>query len=418
MTPRETKITNRKRQIKACSENMKERKVKDMQVKGVNLGNWLVLEKWMSPGLFEGTTAEDEHNLPLQLPKEVYEARIKMHRSEYITERDFTRIKSLGLDTVRIPVPYFIFGDREPFIGCIGELDNAFNWAERYGLQILIDLHTAPGSQNGFDNGGESGVCIWSQQPDEVEFELSVLERLAERYGQRKGLWGIEIINEPVLENMWEGMHVQERYPAVDAERGARSKPNTIEFIRQFYLDAYDRIRKHMPEDKYVVFHDAFRLKAWKNFMREDKYRGVVLDTHQYLMMAELYGCEQTVEGYVGYVKNLQKDIEEMKEYFPVICGEWCLFNSLAVGQDTKGGQTVLNGVEGLDQEVVSDERKKEIYNAVAKAQLEAWKAGNGYFYWSWKLLTDTVNTPGWVGWDSWDLGRCVDFGWFPVEEA
>ena len=95
----------------------------------------------------------------------------------------------------------------------------------------------------------------------------------AERYGQRKGLWGIEIINEPVLEDMWEGMHVQERYPAVDAERGARSKPNTIEFIRQFYLDAYDRIRKHMPEDKYVVFHDAFRLKAWKDFMREDKYR-------------------------------------------------------------------------------------------------------------------------------------------------
>ena len=26
-------------------------------IKGVNLGNWLVLEKWMSPGLFSGTTA-------------------------------------------------------------------------------------------------------------------------------------------------------------------------------------------------------------------------------------------------------------------------------------------------------------------------------------------------------------------------
>lgn len=77
------------------------------------------------------------------------------------------------MDAVRIPVPYFIFGDREPFIGCIEELDKAFNWAEKYGLQILIDLHTAPGSQNGFDNGGESGVCIWSQDPDEVEFELT-----------------------------------------------------------------------------------------------------------------------------------------------------------------------------------------------------------------------------------------------------
>ncbi len=32
-----------------------------MKVKGVNLENWLVLEKWMNPALFEGTTAEDEY---------------------------------------------------------------------------------------------------------------------------------------------------------------------------------------------------------------------------------------------------------------------------------------------------------------------------------------------------------------------
>ena len=57
-----------------------------MYVKGVNLGNWLVLEKWMSPALFEGTTAEDEYYLPTQLSKEVYEARIKIHRAEYISE--------------------------------------------------------------------------------------------------------------------------------------------------------------------------------------------------------------------------------------------------------------------------------------------------------------------------------------------
>lgn len=70
-----------------------------------------------------------------------------------------------------------------------------------------------------------------------------------------------------------------------------------------------------------------------------------------------------------------------MQEYFPVICGEWCLFNSLAVGCDTKGGQTVLNGVEGMAQETVSAEEKKKIYNAVAEAQLDAWNAGSGYFY-------------------------------------
>ena len=36
-------------------------------IKGVDLGNWLVLEKWMNPALFDGTTADDEYYLPTQL---------------------------------------------------------------------------------------------------------------------------------------------------------------------------------------------------------------------------------------------------------------------------------------------------------------------------------------------------------------
>lgn len=389
-----------------------------MRIKGVNLGNWLVLEKWMSPSLFEGTTAEDEYWLPRQLPKEVYEARIKIHRNEYITERDFVTIKSWKMTTIRIPIPYFIFGDREPFIGCIEELDKAFAWAEKYELQILIDLHTAPMGQNGFDNGGICGVCKWAQHPEEVEFVLTVLERLAKRYGERKGLWGIEVINEPVSEQMWNSMNVSNRYPSVDEEMAKGSKGISLLFLKDFYKQAYERIRRGMPEDKYVVIHDGFELKEWKDFMQEEHYKNVVLDTHQYLMMAEMSGCPQTLEGYLTFIKeNFEKDIEEMEQYFPVICGEWCLFNSLACGHDTKGGQNVLNGLEEDSQELLSEKQKKDIYIALAKAQLTAWEKGSGYFYWSYKLLTDTVNTKGWIGWDSWDLGRCVDFGWFPIKE-
>lgn len=387
-----------------------------MYIKGVNLGNWLVLEKWMSPALFAGTTAEDEYYLPRQLSKEVYEARIQMHRAEYISERDFVTIKRMGMEVIRIPVPYFIFGDREPFIGCIKELDKAFAWAEKYGLQILIDLHTAPMGQNGFDNGGICGVCRWAQCPDEVEFTLTVLERLSERYGNRKGLWGIEVINEPLTETAWESFDITKRYQAVDPEMAKGTAPISMVFLRAFYKKAYTRMRAHLAPEKYVVIHDGFDLMAWKDFMQEDEYQNVVLDTHQYLMMAEMDGCPQTVEGYVEYVQTkYAKMIEEMEQYFPVVCGEWCLFNSLACGCDTKGGQSVLNGMEGTAQEIFSPEQKKEIYQAVASAQLDAWKKGSGYFYWSYKLLVDTVNEPGWIGWDSWDLGRCVDFGWFPT---
>ena len=37
---------------------------------GTNLGNWLVLEKWMSPFIFAGTDEEDEVWLARTLPHE------------------------------------------------------------------------------------------------------------------------------------------------------------------------------------------------------------------------------------------------------------------------------------------------------------------------------------------------------------
>lgn len=81
-------------------------------------------------------------------------------------------------------------------------------------------------------------------------FVLSVLERLASRYGTRKGLWGIEILNEPITDKAWKLMDVPNRYPAVERDLAEGSGSNTMEFLKDFYCRAYDRIRKYMPEEK------------------------------------------------------------------------------------------------------------------------------------------------------------------------
>ena len=370
------------------------------KIRGVNLGNWLVLEKWMNPAMFEGTTAADEYYLPQHLSPEVYAERIRRHRAEYITERDFVTIRSMGLNAVRIPVPYFIFGDRKPFIGCIEELDNAFDWAERWGLKILIDLHTAPLSQNGFDNGGICGVCRFFQEPGEIEFVMTVLERLAKRYKDRQALWGIELLNEPIPQEMWIRTRVPERYIPVDPELAKGSRGYQEEEVKNFYLAAYDRIRPILPADKYIVIHDGFDLSIWDDFMREEKYYGVVLDTHQYLMSAEEMGCSHSLKGYLKFIEEKYGgDMERLQQYFPIVCGEWCLSNSLS-------------------REAATQEEADAIYRALDRAQRAAWDRGSGYFYWSYKLLIDTVHDCPGSGRESWDLGRCVDEGWFARETA
>ena len=83
--------------------------------------------------------------------------------------------------------------------------------------------------------------------PEEVDYVLGVLEKLAERYAEREGLLGIEILNEPVTETIWTYGKIQERYPAADPEMAKGSAPNSLEFLRDFYTKAYRKIRKHLP---------------------------------------------------------------------------------------------------------------------------------------------------------------------------
>ncbi len=145
-------------------------------------------------------------------------------------------------------------------------------------------------------------MCKWAQNPDEVEFALSVLERLAKRYGNRKGLFGIQPLNEPITENMWETMDVQNRYAPVDTELAKGSAPITMKFLRQFYLDAYDRISAYMPKDNSAFFD------------------GVDLDLVDWLRQYSVEKAETYIRGFLG--RMLFSGEEALKEVNVLSGGE------------------------------------------------------------------------------------------------
>ena len=70
----------------------------------------------------------------------------------------------------------------------------------------MIDLHTGPGSQNGFDNSGRRGPIKWFEEPN-VKRTLSILKKIArnmadlitEGHIKEETLFGIELLNEPAV---------------------------------------------------------------------------------------------------------------------------------------------------------------------------------------------------------------------------
>jgi glucan 1,3-beta-glucosidase len=410
--------------------------------RGVNLGNWLVLERWMDPGMFAGTDAADETWLNRLLDPAVLARRLEAHRDTYVAEADFRWIAAMGCNFVRIPVPYFVFGDRSPAVGARGVsgsgtqglrkraeafprggenmpqdvpglipyLDRAMDWAGKYGLKILLDLHTTPGGQNGYDNGGIQGVCRWHRDPEAREYVLTVLERLAARYGEREELFGIEVLNEPVSLPVY--LTAPSTGTARDPAEAAGSGYVPMHFLKAFYREAYRRIRRYLPEEKAVVFHDGFRLPFWGAFFRRHHMKNVYLDTHIYLWAMEKFVPVHRPFAYYLYLSVERAKIRFAELWTPVLVGEWSLANRYAAKLSRHRTVRAFRHAGIPDRVRLAEERRR--YREVCAMEQHAFAPAAGTCFWNYELLRDTDSPMNRFWKDGWDFRRCVKNGWIP----
>ena len=331
-------------------------------LRGVNLGSWLVLEKWMTPSVFAGTKAADEFELSSELGARASE-RLNRHRDTFITEADFAWIKACGLDSIRLPVGFWALQAPAPWVECSRHLDFAFAQASRHGLKVLLDLHAAPGSQNGMDHSGKSGALGWHPSAANIEATIVALEGLARRYGKHPALWGIQLLNEP----RWDV---------------------PIGVIKKFYEDAYVRVRPLVPASTRIVIHDAFRAFEWKGFMQEPNYSNVILDTHLYQAYTEA-DRKRTAQEHIIEALGKKGHLNAMSGQLWTMVGEW----SLGTPGEVWRGQNAF--------QIQSAKR------AYGDAQLLSYESSQAWFYWSYKL--EDPNT-------DWNFRSCVKRGLLPAK--
>jgi glucan 1,3-beta-glucosidase len=199
---------------------------------------------------------------------------------------------------MRLPIGYWALRDDAPFRSSQKYVDLAFAWAQKHGLQVLLDLHGVPGSQNGWDHSGRAGEINWTR-PENRARTLQVLEELARRYGQLPSLRGLQVANEP----RWDV---------------------PLDFLRAFYREAYARLRPLLPERVAFVYHDGFRANSWRELFSGDAYQNCVLDTHVY----QAYTDEDkklTLAGHAVRALERMKELDEIKSQAWTIVGEWSI---------------------------------------------------------------------------------------------
>lgn len=268
-------------------------------VRGINLGGWLVVERWMTPHLFEGVSDKGERALSEQLGFAEAKQRLKHHRDSFITQEHIERIAVMGLGVVRLPVGYWLFGDKPPFVdGGHRYVDQLFNWAEKYGLKVILDVHGAPGSQNGHDHSGQTGRVGWHLEPKNIDETVDFVAKLCDRYAHSAALIGVEVLNEP----SWD---------------------IGVDVLIDYYRRAADIIRAKCDARVAVIVSDAFHPKEMSKALRRARLGDVVLDAHLY----QLYTPEDRALNLEGHLKKTnqqwRKLLKKLSRHHPLLIGEW-----------------------------------------------------------------------------------------------
>jgi len=305
---------------------------------GVNYGNRFIPEKWMWTAntgeetfFWEGVTAQGKEpgadHTRLSLPDlgaDKFAERMPQWLDMMTLESDFEKMAQMGVEVVRVPCGYWNWVTYEPGQGPNAPanqsermkvltalppsvykpyFDKIFAWAKKYGLQILLDLHGVPGSNNGAEHGGICMETPYWHLPGNVEKTLEAVRAMAE-YCADKGdtLYGLEVINEPM--NFDHDIH-----GLLDS------------YYERAILEARAHLAAHIP---IIVFEWTFNMHKWPtDRFPESEFGKVMWDTHIYTVWKTTYNMEETMDVYWGDMEKLQEF--NSRQAGGALVGEWSL---------------------------------------------------------------------------------------------
>ena len=238
-------------------------------IKGVNYGNRFIPEDWMEN---DGNSIFGNHygpsvNKPWDVERvslcDVTDDRILRWLDDKVKEEDFQKMQQYGVKLLRVPTGYWNWVDLggatpncpdnvagrfrnlqsvkpyqyEPY------LDKIYQYGSKYGIKIFMELHGAPGSQNGEIHSG----CVTGPENNgkpthyfntdwNKEIAVNAIGKMSEKCKENyRVCWGVGVLNEP------------------QPSRPAPSDDELHAFLSDYYHQAIQKARASLSWDTPVV---------------------------------------------------------------------------------------------------------------------------------------------------------------------
>jgi endoglucanase len=172
-------------------------------MRGTNLGNWLVPEGYMFKFKDVNSPRMINQALTELIGPSATDSFWNTFLNNYITAADIHYMKSIGMNSIRVPFNYRLFTN-EKYIGKSDSnhgfelLDRLVGWCRKEQLYILLDMHCAPGGQTGDNIDDGEGYPFLFESEQDQQLSISIWKRIAARYKNEPIIIGYDLLNEPI----------------------------------------------------------------------------------------------------------------------------------------------------------------------------------------------------------------------------
>jgi aryl-phospho-beta-D-glucosidase BglC (GH1 family) len=172
-------------------------------IRGTNLGNWLVPEGYMFGFSKTNCPRLIDEALKELIGPDMAARFWQKFQDGYISEQDIQYIKSLGMNTIRVPFHYKLFTDQD-YLGGRGPnrgyllMDRLITWCRRQKLYVILDMHCAPGGQTGDNIDDGYGYPYLFDQDSSQELTIQIWRDIASHYRSEPMILGYDLLNEPI----------------------------------------------------------------------------------------------------------------------------------------------------------------------------------------------------------------------------
>ena len=253
------------------------------------------------------------------------------HLNCFITEPDFAKIASWGLDHVRIPVDYNILENEDGTYKNEGFniIAGALTLCKKYHLNMVLDLHKTAGFS--FDNYSENEHGFFESEHLQERF-YRLWEEIAQHFGTYSDCVAFELLNE-VTDKSYITVWNQVVYKCIDRIR--KIAPNTLIMVGSYGNNSVDAVKDlDAPFDDKVIYnmHCYEPLK----FTHQGAYWTDLINQEERFRFAES-GCTPEFFDTI-FSSAIQKAQENHTELY---CGEYGVIDKVSPEDTLAWYQTI-----------------------------------------------------------------------------